>query len=79
MGNYKDLSNFDKGKIVMTRQLDYSISKTTGLGGCSWYALVRKKDNRRTGNRVVGAHDLVMGMRSEASPSGPFPENSCWL
>ncbi|KAK3515696.1 hypothetical protein QTP70_028535 [Hemibagrus guttatus] len=31
MGDCKDLSEFDKGQIVMTRRLDQSISKTAAL------------------------------------------------
>ena len=40
MGKRKDLSDFDKGQIVMARRLGQSISKTAGLVGCSWYAVV---------------------------------------
>ena len=36
----KDLSNFDKGQIVIARQLGQSLSKTTALVGCSWSAVV---------------------------------------
>ncbi|KAK3517496.1 hypothetical protein QTP70_012575 [Hemibagrus guttatus] len=39
MGKRKDLSEFDKGQIVMTRRLDQSISKTAALVGCSWSAV----------------------------------------
>ncbi|KAK3557839.1 hypothetical protein QTP86_003179 [Hemibagrus guttatus] len=35
MGKRKDLSEFDKGQIVMARPLDQSISKTAALVGCS--------------------------------------------
>ncbi|KAK3533372.1 hypothetical protein QTP70_019318 [Hemibagrus guttatus] len=35
MGKRKDLSEFDKGQIVMVRRLDQSISKTAALVGCS--------------------------------------------
>ncbi|KAK3521036.1 hypothetical protein QTP86_025032 [Hemibagrus guttatus] len=40
MDKCKDLSEFDKGKIVMARPLDQSISKTAALVGCSWSAVV---------------------------------------
>ncbi|KAM3919510.1 acidic leucine-rich nuclear phosphoprotein 32 family member E isoform 1-T1 [Leptodactylus fuscus] len=43
MGKRKDLSdltNFDKGQIVMAMRLGESISKTAGLVGCSRYAVV---------------------------------------
>ncbi|KAK3567713.1 hypothetical protein QTP86_022674, partial [Hemibagrus guttatus] len=35
MDKCKDLSEFDKGQIVMARRLDQSISKTAALVGCS--------------------------------------------
>uniref|UniRef100_A0AAY5KPB9 Tc1-like transposase DDE domain-containing protein n=1 Tax=Esox lucius TaxID=8010 RepID=A0AAY5KPB9_ESOLU len=35
MGRSKDLSDFDKGQIVMARRLGQSISETAGLVGCS--------------------------------------------
>ncbi|KAK3528056.1 hypothetical protein QTP86_017097, partial [Hemibagrus guttatus] len=35
MGKPKDLSEFDKGQIVMARRPDQSISKTAALVGCS--------------------------------------------
>ncbi|KAK3543536.1 hypothetical protein QTP70_023867, partial [Hemibagrus guttatus] len=41
MGKRKDLSEFDKGQIVMARPLDQNISKTAVLVGCSWSAVVR--------------------------------------
>ncbi|KAK3516229.1 hypothetical protein QTP70_006376 [Hemibagrus guttatus] len=40
MGKCKDLSEFDKGQIVMARRLDQSISKTAALVGCSRSAVV---------------------------------------
>ncbi|KAK3544745.1 hypothetical protein QTP86_026139, partial [Hemibagrus guttatus] len=40
MGKSKDLSEFDKGQIVMARPLDQSISKTAALLGCSLSAVV---------------------------------------
>ncbi|KAK3574399.1 hypothetical protein QTP86_006621 [Hemibagrus guttatus] len=40
MGKRKDLCEFDKGQIVMARQLDQSISKTAALVGCSRSAVV---------------------------------------
>ena len=41
MGKHKDLSEFDKGQIVMARRLGHSISKTAALMGCSKSAVVR--------------------------------------
>ena len=40
MGKHKDLSEFDKGQIVMARRLGQSISKTAALVGCSRSAVV---------------------------------------
>ncbi|KAK3543015.1 hypothetical protein QTP70_008701 [Hemibagrus guttatus] len=40
MSRCKDLSEFDKGQIVMARRLDQSISKTAALVGCSQSAVV---------------------------------------
>ncbi|KAK3508829.1 hypothetical protein QTP70_009603 [Hemibagrus guttatus] len=40
MDKRKDLSEFDKGQIVMARRLDQSISKTATLVGCSRSAVV---------------------------------------
>ncbi|KAK3512623.1 hypothetical protein QTP70_018636, partial [Hemibagrus guttatus] len=40
MGKRKDLSEFDKGQIVMARRLDQSISKTAALVGWSWSTVV---------------------------------------
>ncbi|KAK3536514.1 hypothetical protein QTP86_013837 [Hemibagrus guttatus] len=40
MGKREDLSEFDKGQIVMARRLDQSISKTAALVGCSRSAVV---------------------------------------
>ncbi|KAK3574043.1 hypothetical protein QTP86_001342 [Hemibagrus guttatus] len=68
MGKSKDLSEFDKGQIVMARRLDQSISKTAALVWCSWSAVVSiyqkwSKEgtvvNRRQGHgrtRVTDAH-----------------------
>ena len=40
MGKRKDLSEFDKGQIVMARPLGQSISKAAALVGNSWSAVV---------------------------------------
>ncbi|KAK3517578.1 hypothetical protein QTP70_012564 [Hemibagrus guttatus] len=40
MGKCKDLSEFDKGQIVMARRLDQNISKTAALVVCSRSAVV---------------------------------------
>lgn len=41
MGKRKALSDFDKGQIVMARQLGQSNSKTAALVGCSRSAVIR--------------------------------------
>ena len=41
MGKHKDVSDFDKGQIVMARLLGQSISKTAALVGCPQSAVVR--------------------------------------
>ncbi|ROL44269.1 Muscular LMNA-interacting protein [Anabarilius grahami] len=40
MGKRKDLSEFDKGQIVMAKRLGQSISKTVALVGCSRSAVI---------------------------------------
>ncbi|KAF7656892.1 hypothetical protein LDENG_00035110 [Lucifuga dentata] len=40
MDKHKDLSDFDKGQIVMARRLGQNISKTAALVGCSLSAVV---------------------------------------
>ena len=40
MGKRKNLSEFDKGHIVMAKRLDQSISRTAALVGCSWATVV---------------------------------------
>lgn len=48
MGKHKDLSNFDKGQIVMAGRSGQSISRTAGFVGCSRSAVVdtyQRKDN----------------------------------
>ena len=65
MGRSKDLSNFDKGQIVMARQLDQSIAETARLVGCSRSVVVSiyrqwseegQTTNRRQG---VGRQRLI--------------------
>lgn len=41
MDKHKDLSDFDKYKIMMATCLWQSISKTAGLVGCPLYAVVK--------------------------------------
>lgn len=39
-GKHNELFNFDKVQISMARWLGQSMSKTSGLVLCSWYAVV---------------------------------------
>ena len=61
MGNHKDLSDFDKGQIVMVEWLSQSISKTARLVECSGVVsrLSTKsglqRDDRWTHNRFSDA------------------------
>ena len=68
MGKREDLTDFDKGRIVMARRLGLSISMTASLVGCSRSAVVRtyqkwskegKPVNRRQGHgrpRLIDVH-----------------------
>ncbi|ROL49707.1 hypothetical protein DPX16_16033 [Anabarilius grahami] len=58
MGKRKDLSEFDKGQIVMARRLGQSISKTAALVGCSRSAVVHQKWSKEgtVVNRRQGHH-----------------------
>ncbi|KAK3552836.1 hypothetical protein QTP86_022526 [Hemibagrus guttatus] len=66
MGKCKDLSEFDKGQIVMARQLDQSISKTVALVGCSRSAVVSiyqkwsKEGTVVNRERVMGGHGSLI-------------------
>lgn len=52
MGKGKDLSDFDKDQFVRARRLGQSISKTAALVGCSWSAVVKRRnpENQRQGH-----------------------------
>ncbi|KAK3574072.1 hypothetical protein QTP86_002877 [Hemibagrus guttatus] len=56
----KDLSEFDKGQIVMARRLDQSISKTAALVGCSRSAVIPQHTFR----------DLVESMPQQSKEIG---------
>lgn len=55
----------------MDGRLGQSVSKTAGLVGCYWYAVVSPyksgpgKDNLWTGDRVFGAQGLLMYKRNK--------------
>ncbi|XP_040268632.1 acidic leucine-rich nuclear phosphoprotein 32 family member E isoform X1 [Bufo bufo] len=72
MGKRKDLSdlsNFDKGQIVMAMRLGESISKTAGLVGCTRYAVVSTYQNwseeAQPGNRRQLIEEEVAVERGE--------------
>ena len=52
MGKRKDLSDFDKGSIVMARRLGQSISKTAI---CSGQHLSKVVQGRKSGEPAIGS------------------------
>jgi len=76
MGRNKDLSEFDKGQIVMARRLVKSISKMLWLMGFSQSEVVRIcqqwSEEGQTTNRlqVVGCLRLMNAGGQQADPSG---------
>ncbi|KAK1890463.1 Resolvase [Dissostichus eleginoides] len=50
MGKRKDVSDFDKGQIVMARRLGQGISKTAALVGCSQSAVVSSTYQKCSGD-----------------------------
>ncbi len=81
MGKSKDLSEFDKGQIVMAKP-GQSISKTAALVGCSWSAVVSiyqkwSKEGtvvKRRQSWVAKAHWCTWG--AKAGPCGPIQQTS---
>ncbi|XP_074493683.1 coiled-coil domain-containing protein 125 isoform X2 [Sebastes fasciatus] len=82
MGQCKDVSDFDKGQIVMARRLGQSISTTAALVGCSRSAVVQGRKTGVQGDRMQEVSeacspveddmvdgDLGDGMRVRAAPS----------
>ena len=69
MGKRKDVSDFDKGQIVMARRLGQSISKTAALVGCSRSAVVRDLpkvvQGRKTGEPATGSDPRLIDARGE--------------
>ena len=81
MGQRKDVSDFDKGQIVMARQLDQSISTTAALVGCSRSAVVRtyqkwSKEGKPVNRRQGQTQGSLMHVGSEGWPvlSDPIEE-----
>lgn len=52
MGKRKDLNDFEKGQIVMVRQLGESIFETESLVGCSWAPVVSTYQKCKEGQQV---------------------------
>ena len=79
MDNQNDLTEFDKGQIVMARQLDQSISKTAGL---QWSVSIKSVSRRKqwwTGDRVMGDQDSMMHVESEGRPMWSDPTDELRL
>ncbi|KAK3509283.1 hypothetical protein QTP70_028581 [Hemibagrus guttatus] len=75
MGKRKDLSEFDKGQIVIARRLDQSMSKAAVLVGCSRSAVVSIYQKWSKKAIVVNrrqSHGLprLIDARVKAGPSG---------
>ncbi len=71
MGKRKDLSDFEKGQIVMATRLSQSVSKTAslvGVSGMQWFVPAKsggRRDSRWTSARLMGAQGSVMHLMSE--------------
>ena len=70
MGRSEDLSDFDKGQIVMARRLGQSISEMARLVGCSQSAVVSTyrqwSEERQTTNRRQGVgHPKLIDARGQ--------------
>ena len=81
MGQRKDVSDFDKGQIVMARRLGQSISRTAALVGCSRSAVVRtyqkwSKEGKPVNRRQGQTRGSLMHVGSEGWPvlSDPIEE-----
>ncbi|ROL52454.1 hypothetical protein DPX16_6138 [Anabarilius grahami] len=74
MGKRKDLSEFDKGQIVMARRLGQSISKNAALVGCSRSAVVSIYQKWSKEGTVVNRRQG--SMMSEGYPCGPIQQTS---
>ena len=82
MGKCKDLSEFDRGQIVMARQLGQSISRTATLVGCSWSAVVKSGPRKERGEPLTGSwggQGSVKNVGSEGWPVWSYPTNELQL
>ena len=80
MGKRKDLSNFDKGQIVMARRLGQSISKTAAFVGCSQSAVAdthqkQSKEGKAVNQQQGHGQDSLMRMGSKGWPMWYNPTN----
>ncbi|ROL46582.1 hypothetical protein DPX16_21766 [Anabarilius grahami] len=80
MGKRKDLSEFDKGQIVMARRLGQSISKTAALVGCSRSAVPVEKNRDGTQAEIMFMDEIInfTVVRSRAGPSDVGAERDRW-
>ena len=68
MGKHKDLSDFDKGRIVMARRLGQSIFKTAALVGflvCSAQYLSKVVQGRKSSEPATGSWPRLIDARGE--------------
>ena len=67
MGQRKDVSDFDKGQIVLARRLGQNISRTAALVGCSRSAVVRtdQKWSKEGTGEPTGSDPRLIDARGE--------------
>ena len=74
MGRSKDLSDFDKGQIVMARRLGQSISETERLVECPWSGVVNtyrqwSEEGQTTNRRQGVGHPRLIDARGQRGQS----------
>ena len=78
IGRSKDLSDFDKGQIVMARRLGQSISETARLV-VSTHRQWSEENKPQTGDRMLGAQGSSMRKGNEGYPFWSEPtEGLLW-
>ncbi|ROL47975.1 hypothetical protein DPX16_3714 [Anabarilius grahami] len=78
MGKRKDLSEFDKGQIVMARRLGQSVSKTAALVGCSRSAVVSIYQKWSKEGTVVNRRRQYLSKVVQGRNSGE-PATGSWV
>ncbi len=81
MGKCKDLSEFDKGQIVMAKRLGQIISKTVALVGCSRSAVVSiyqkwSKEGTEVNRRHGHGQGSLMHVGSNGGPMWSDPTDA---